>query len=152
MPRRLLQRLGGASGGRVECNRTGLLRQLFASSIGNHRYVQVSRLRQGEPLLQINLPRRRADQIRTAHHVRDALLCVVDDNRKLIRPQAIRPQQNEIAGFGCEILLHCAGRAVRETDSRVTNPQAPGTRLTPGGEAVAASSWIHGCINTGVSA
>lgn len=76
----------------------------------------------------------------------DALLCVIDDNRKLICPQAIGPQQNEIARFGREILMPCAGRAVGESDARVTHPQAPGTRLAPGGEAVAASSWIHGCM------
>ena len=70
-------------------------------------------------------PRRYFEQVGAAHHIRDSLRRVVHHDRELIREEAIRALDHEIACLPCEILTVRARQAVFERDVDVIRHDAP---------------------------
>ena len=79
--------------------------------------MHVSRGGKSQQVLQINLARRRIQQIGAAHDMRDALEYIVDDYCQLICKQAIRAFHHEIANFGFEVLADAALQSIFKLDT-----------------------------------
>ena len=82
-----------------------LFRQLFAIGSQNQWCMQVSRLGQIQRLLQHYLARGIVSQIRSAHHMTDALRRVVYHHGQLIGPKAIGSTKHKVADLARHVLL-----------------------------------------------
>ncbi len=58
--------------------------------------MRVGRVGKTKPLLLIDLPGCRDQQVSTAHDAVDVLVCVIDHDGQLIGSVAVRPANNEI--------------------------------------------------------
>ena len=81
--------------------------------------MQVRGRRQAEQTLQVDLARGVVGEVFAAHHVRDALGRIVDDHRELVRPQAVRAAQHEVADRAAEVLPLRAESPVGPVDDDV---------------------------------
>ena len=88
----------------LERGRARLLAELLAVRIDDDGHVQVLRCRHAEAVLQVDLASGRVEQVSAAHDVRDVRIGIVDDDRELVGPLAVRALQHEIADFGREVL------------------------------------------------
>ncbi len=104
--------------------------------------MHVSRHRAAEQALQQDLPRRRGEQIRAAHHVGDALLEVIHHDGELVGEQAVGAPHDEIADFAGEVLLDPALEGVVECDHPIVHPHADRARLAPRRKPAAAGAGI----------
>src|SRR3954471_9914655 len=93
-----------------------LLRELFAGGIGDHRHMQVAGRRVAERTLKRDLARRRPQQVGAPHHIRDAVVGVVDHDGELVGMQAIAPLHHEIADVAREVLRKAAADPILEDD------------------------------------
>lgn len=73
-----------------DCTGKGLFGQFLSIACTHERQVEVAWARQREQALKQDLPRRVAEQIVTAHHVRNALLCIVNHDRKRVAKATVR--------------------------------------------------------------
>src|SRR5690606_6672470 len=89
------------------------------------------------------LPRRGIEQVHASHNICDALICIIDDDDKLVRPQAVSPLDDEITHFGGYILALWALPEVDEANDAGWNAQAPGACLLARCQAAAACAWIR---------
>src|SRR5262249_22177268 len=78
--------------------------------------VQVARRRQAETLLQINLARRRVEQVGAAHDIGDPLRGVVHHYGELVRVEAVGAPEDEVAHVALQALRLRALRPVGEAD------------------------------------
>src|SRR5207248_7210014 len=70
---------------RFERQRAVALAELFALAVEDERQVRVFRRAIAEGALEGDLARGRGEQVAAAHHLRDPLLLVVDDDGELVR-------------------------------------------------------------------
>ena len=111
---------------RIERWRAVLLAEFVAVGIESHRQVRIARRRQAEHSLQVDLARRRVEQIAAAHHLGDALLGVVDDDRQLVGEQAISAVDDKIPDITRQALVMAALNRIFEADQAVISAQADG--------------------------
>ncbi len=102
-----------------------LLGKLLACRVDRDRQVHVRGRRMAEQPLQHDLARGRIDEIRAAHHFRDALLGIVRDDRELVGVEPVGPLQHEVADFRRDILAQAAVVLVVEDDVRIERTHAP---------------------------
>ena len=138
-PQRPQQQRPGLIGG--ERRRTVALAQLVAIRLDDQRHVQVARLRQPEQFLQIQLARRRVEQVGATHHVGHALPGIVQHHGELIGEQAITPSDHEVADFTAQMLTKFALHAIDEVVVQLRHAQADG-RVVIGMAGVAAKARI----------
>ena len=79
------------------------LAELLPVGSDDERQVRVRRRRQPERALERDLPRRRVEEVRAAHDLRDALRRVVDDDRELVGVRPVRAVHDEVADGGFEV-------------------------------------------------
>ena len=79
----------------------------------------------------MDLARRRREQVGPAHHVRDALERIVDDDRELVGVEPVRAPHHEVADLAREILRLRSLQAVVECDARARR-RAPARRAPDG--------------------
>jgi hypothetical protein len=109
-----------------------LLGEFLADGVGQNRDVGIPGLRQPEGALQGQLPQRRLQQVRAAHHLGDALGGVVDHHGELVGPQAVSPADHEGAFLVTGIAAHLALDAVDEGLHAGVHVEPPGHRDTAG--------------------
>ena len=110
----------------IDRRRAGLLGELLARRVDRRRDVQVARRRVAEQALQVDLPRRRIEQVGAAHHVGDALLGVVDHHRELVGELPVGAIQHEVADVALERSAAAdpgRGRRTRSSARSVLNAQ-----------------------------
>src|SRR5205814_3342425 len=86
--------------------------------------MQIGQRRIVEPAREKDLTRRRGEQIGAAHHVRDLLRCVVDNDGELIGVEAVGAPDDEIADIAREILRYRSLQAVAEFYARGVDAHA----------------------------
>ena len=100
----LPQRLPGRAQGRqriggIHRERGQRFRQLAAVGIEHQRQVRITRRRQAERALQQDLARRGIEQVGAADDIGDPLRGIIDHDRQLVGPVAVRAAQHEVADF-----------------------------------------------------
>src|ERR1700694_5923714 len=105
--------------------------------------MKIARCRIAEQALQIDLPRRGVEQVRTAHHVRNTLFGVVDHHCQLICELAVGTIHEEIADIALHRLLTDALYAVREAYRIGHRSQAQGPRRLSRRQTISAGSRIN---------
>jgi len=149
LDRRLLEEAprGEERGQRLVGERAGerLLGELLARRVDRDRHVQVRRRRAAERALQVDLARRRREQVGAAHDVGDLLRGVVDDDGELVGGQPVGSPHDEVADLAREVLPLRSLQPVDERDDGVADAHADRAlraRGAVGGNAVAAGARI----------
>ena len=128
---------------RIDRPRAGLFGKFLACRAGGNGQVQVAGLRQAEQPLQMNLARGGIDQIRTTHHVGDALRRVVHHHCELVGEQRVGAPQHEIADFALDRLREPAKQPVLERHRLGHRTDAHCSGHPSIGESAAAGARIH---------
>jgi len=102
--------------------------------------VGVTRRRVTEPLLQINLSRRRVQQVGAADDVRDALRRVVHHHGQLIGVRSIRALEYEITNLPLDVMDDPPLYRILEFDARTLGQQAIGARCAARQQTFAAGA------------
>ena len=92
------------------------LGELTTPVVHGKRQMQVGGPRQSKGFLEQDLTRRATQQVAAAHHVGYPLRCIVDDDRQLVRHDAVAPFQDEIADRVRHVARRAAEAAVVERD------------------------------------
>src|SRR5690606_41332712 len=98
--------------------------------------------RQTQSALQTKLPRRAAQEVSAAPHVRDALSGVVHGDGELVGVQAVAPSNDEIADRLRKIVLLRALQLVVEDERACGREQANGGRTIRRADAVATPTGV----------
>ena len=103
--------------------------------VHRHRQVQVGRGGQAQQALQIDLARRRIEQVGAAHDVADPLLGIVHHHRQLVGEQAIGAAHDEIADLRCQGLADAPLQAIVESDRHTESVRTLSAPALPGLQA-----------------
>ena len=104
----------GASGSSIDRGRPRLFGEFLTRPVNHDGKVRVGRRRHTETLLQPDLPRRRIEQIDTAHDRIDALRRVIDDDGQLVGVLTVGAQEDKVTDLTFEILAMFALNKVDE--------------------------------------
>ena len=119
---RVAQDLRG--GPQVGGRRAGLLAELVAVPVGDHRHVRVLRPAVPEQTLEIGLPGGGGEQVRAAHHAGDPLFGVVDRGGEVIGDDAVRAMDDEVADLATQVLA-MDGEVVGSSPTAAPNSSPP---------------------------
>ncbi|MNS33496.1 hypothetical protein D3C72_656110 [compost metagenome] len=107
--------------------------------------MQITRLRQAEQFLQVELAGRGVQQVGTANDIGDALPGVVQDHRQLISVEPVTAADHEIADFPPQMLSVLALHPVNEMVFQFRYAQADG-RIVSAMAGIAAQARINPVI------
>ena len=127
-------------------SRARLFRQLLARRIDGRRQVRIGGRKETKQPLQIQLARRRQQQIGAAHHFGNTLHRVVDDDRKLVGEIAIGAVDNKIADVPPKIAFDSTLPTILEHDTLTVSSYAQRARRAPGCEALTTGSRVNETI------
>lgn len=105
---------------------------------------------EAEAALQVDLARGGNEQVLPAYDVCDALVGIVGDDGKLVRPKSVGTQEDEVADVAGEVLGVMSDYTVVKTDGFVVDADAPCGRFV-GVRAVfgaAAASVVNESVGT----
>lgn len=114
----------GASIVQRDSGSPGQLAELVPVGVGHHGQVDVARRPIPEESLQPDLARCRVQNIDPANDLGDALQFVIDNDRQLVRDEAVPPLDDEVPGFRFEMLGPHPLEAVFEADRVVVGADA----------------------------
>jgi hypothetical protein len=75
-------------------------------------------------LLQINLSRRRIQQVNAPHNLSNTLRGIIDDDRQMVGELPVRPTNDEVANRGFEPLKEIALQGIVEADFAIMGSQS----------------------------
>ncbi|MNT04313.1 hypothetical protein D3C72_1388880 [compost metagenome] len=98
----------------------------MAIRLSNQRDMQITRLRQAEQFLQVQLAGRGVQQVGTPNDIGDALPGIVQDHGQLIGVEPVAAADHEIADFPAQVLAVLALHPVEEVVLQLRYAQADG--------------------------
>src|SRR5690606_21719751 len=101
---------------RINGNAFQLFRELPAVGILDQRDVQERRRRETQQAVKPDLSRRRQQEVRAAHDMRDALGGIIHDHGELVGEWPVGTADDEIADIAREILADMALQAILEAE------------------------------------
>ena len=122
--------------------RAGLLAELVAVPVGDHRHVRVLRPAVPEQTLEIGLPGGGGEQVRAAHHAGDPLFGVVDRGGEMIGDDAVRAMDDEVADLATQVLAAGALHPVPNGEDPRVHPHPDRPRPPARRHPVAAGAGI----------
>src|SRR5262249_10543665 len=112
-------------------NAPSALREARAVRREDERSVRVAGRPTAEELGEEDLTRRRAEQVRAAHHLADPHREVVDDDGELIRVDAVAAIQDEVADAPVDVLPDRTLEPIDELDAALRHREAQRRRSPP---------------------
>lgn len=94
----------------------GLLAELVSASIDQYGNMQVIGRRQIETLLQIDLPRRRVEQVASPQHFGNVLLMIVDHDSQLVGKDLVAPSNDKVPRLFGQVLFDAALQLIVDTN------------------------------------
>ena len=104
------------------------LRELLAPGVDDQRHVGVGRGLAAEGLDQLDLPRRRSEQVGAAHHVVDLHREIVHHHRELIGLEPVAALQHEVPHRQVHPLRHRPVNAIGERNRPVVDAETDAPR------------------------
>lgn len=122
----------------------GLLAEFLSASVDQYGDMKVIGYRQIEHLLQIDLSRRRVEQVASAQNFGDALLVIIDHHSQLIGIGLIAPTDDKVSCLFGQILFDAALQPVVDADGPCGCFDSERMRLLPADFFIPAAARIDG--------
>ena len=122
---------------------TRLLAQFLAARVYRNRKVQITRPRQGEQILEIDLTGCGIQEIRAAHNVGHALFRIIHDHGELVCKNAVGAIQHEIPDVCLEILRNAPLQGVVKTYACAGSVDPQCACFLSGRQAAPADARVH---------
>jgi hypothetical protein len=110
--------------------------------------MRVAGLAESQGALQQDLAGRREQQVRAAHHVRDPLKGIVDDDGELVGVDAVGAPQHEVADRCIDHLLLLPLDSVFEDEHARRGAEARGAWAPPERKTGAAGAGVNGSLGS----